>query len=242
MKDDTLDAKLEEIRSLPAVEKVPQVPVSVAVVEAMSLLNRAKKDRLVLLQSGLKENFPDDLRLRALALQKAQSRWATDFKMFNNWQKEWRKAAPRAFKLRDELLHHYFFAFRNHPGSYASTQRIARGGSNDDMIQDLADLAKLGEANMELLGAINMDMGLIKKAMELAAELSVLYGKATAAKNEKNEALELKNKAYFHLKEAVDEIRRVGRYAFWKDPGVYNSYTSDFQRKRNKFYRKKNHL
>jgi hypothetical protein len=50
---------------------------------------------------------------------------------------------------------------------------------------------------------------------------------------------ELINKAYLHLKDAVDEIRMVGQYVFWKDEKKLRNYSSAYTRGKNKAYCKK---
>ena len=42
-----------------------------------------------------------------------------------------------------------------------------------------------------------------------------------------------RDRAYTHLKEAVDAIRECGQFVFWKDEDRRKGYASDYNRKKN---------
>ena len=63
-------------------------------------------------------------------------------------------------------------------------------------------------------------------------------GPATAQKLKDNEKKVLRDKAYAHMKEAVDEIRRCGQYVFWKDKQRLKGYRSQYIKMKNKSRKK----
>jgi len=133
--------------------------------------------------------------------------------------------------LRDNLLHDFFHAYFRFPDLYARTQKIAEGDSNADMIQDLSDLAALGKANPEPLLAISFDETQLDAAAETSEQMAVLLANANGDKLTNNDLRLLRDKAYTHMKEAVDEIRRCGQYVFWKDEQRMKGYVSQYYKK-----------
>jgi hypothetical protein len=134
--------------------------------------------------------------------------------------------------LRDELLHHFFHAYYNFPDLYNHTQQIAEGNTHADMIQDLSDLAALGKDNTDPLKAISVDLSLLDKAETASAIMAKLLAASNGHKLQDNELRVLRDKAYTHMKEAVDEIRRCGQYVFWKDEQRYKGYVSRYMKKK----------
>jgi hypothetical protein len=99
------------------------------------------------------------------------------------------------------------------------------------MIQDLSDLAALGKANTEPLKAISLDLTLLDKAEAMSSQMASLLANANGKKLEDNKLRLLRDKAYTHAKEAVDEIRRCGQYVFSKDEQRYKGYTSRYYKR-----------
>jgi hypothetical protein len=110
---------------------------------------------------------------------------------------------------------------------------IADGSGHADMIQDLNDLAVLGKANSEFLTAIGFDLSLLDTAASVADELADLLATANGDKVEKNASKTIRDKAYTHLKELVDEVRAAGKYLFWRNPNRLKGYTSEFWKRKN---------
>ncbi len=98
------------------------------------------------------------------------------------------------------------------------------------MIQDLSDLAALGNEYSEYLTAINLDLNLLTQASETAARLSEVLALANA-ENTSGGAIELRNRAFTYLKEVVDEIRTVGQYLFWRNKERLQGYSSSYRKK-----------
>lgn len=144
---------------------------------------------------------------------------------------DWNVRSPQAFALKDEILHSFRFAFRNVESQLSIVSKIAEGYGNDDMIQDLNDLAVLGKENVDLLTAISFDIQKLDQAAELSAEMGNLLAIANGSRQGGNEAKILRDRAYTHLKELVDEIRACGKFVFWKDPKRLSGYASSYFRK-----------
>ncbi len=54
-----------------------------------------------------------------------------------------------------------------------------------------------------------------------------------------NEARVIRDKAYTHLKEAVDEIKDAGKFIFRYEPDTLEKFSSDYLRRQNREYRNK---
>lgn len=235
------DEKLSEITAIPTEDvKQPNMPVGEAVQEAENLTAWAKEDKAALTKAGLDWALVEDLPLRAGACRYAQSIWARDSQSREEAQLEWKEKSPAAFALRDELLHHYTFGFRKQPDLITKVQAIREGGSNADMLQDLSDLNVLGQENKDLLKAIGLDLKLLNTAAETADELSALLAKANGEVSEDDNAKELRDRAFTYMKLAVDEIRTVGQYVFYKDDVRKRGYISQYLKRVRERYNSNN--
>ena len=124
-------------------------------------------------------------------------------------------------------------AYYKIPDLYARTQKIAEGSGHANMIQDLSDLSALGKANSQPLVAISLDLSLLDKAETLSEKMAVLLANSNGKKMEDNKLRVLRDKAFMHMKDAVDEIRRCGQYIFWKNDARRKGYVSKFYKTRN---------
>jgi len=64
-------------------------------------------------------------------------------------------------------------------------------------------------------------------------DLADLLATANGDKVEKNASKTIRDKAYTHLKELVDEVRAAGKYLFWRNPNRLKGYTSEFWKRKN---------
>ncbi len=225
---ETKQATLESIADKDV--KTPAIPVDVALQEAEDLYVWCQSDKDKLLKAGLGWSLVDDLSIRTGACRYIQSQWQKEYRSLEEAQKQWAAESPAAYDLRDELLHHFFHAFYRQPDLYGRTQKIAEGSGHADMIQDLSDLAALGKANEQALVAINLDLGMLDKAEALSGQMATLLANANGKRLEDNHSRLLRDKAFMHMKDAVDEIRRCGQYIFWKDEQRHKGYTSKYIR------------
>jgi hypothetical protein len=240
MTEELITAKLNELDSITDMETgAPTIPVSVALQEAENLFNSCTTDKEVLIRAGLDWKLAEDLPLRTDALRVSQTNWKTEYKSYQDCQEEWKVASPAAYNLRDELVHYCYHAFYNKPGEYAKVRRIDEGSTNADMIQDLIELSALGMKHTSELEAIGLDLSLLDTARAKSFELADLLAKVNGALSGTSPMLSIRNKAYTHLKEATDEIRRVGQFAFWRNEDRLGEYVSQYSRKLKQARKKK---
>ena len=219
--------------------KSPNIPIDTFTQEAENLYAWSQKDKVDLTGAGLDWEVVKDLPTRAGCLREAESRWYSKRFTKEEAQREWAERAPDAFDLRDQLLHAFTYAYRNTPDVASRVSDLREGSSSDDMIQDLNTIAVIGRENPEPLRMINFEEALLEQAANTADEMGALLGKATAD-DEDAELVKIRNKAYTHLKEAVDEIRDCGQYVFWRDNERLKGYGSDYFRRQNRARKRDN--
>ena len=74
----------------------------------------------------------------------------------------------------------------------------------------------------------NMKLEVIKA---ISDELRSLYAAATRDRKDFSEVKKIRDRAFTHLKEAVDKIRKCGQYVFWRNAARVKGYRSDYLRK-----------
>ena len=222
---ESFNSKLAEWRAIPT-EKVliPGMPVMNFIQEAEDLEDWGRKDLAELAVAGITEAHFDDLKIRLESCREAQSRWRKE----KQAELDWSAQAPEAFALKEELLHIFRFAFRKNESLLGVVSQIAEGAGNDDMIQDLNDLSVLGLDNIDLLTAISFDVRKLEVAANMSTDMGNLLAIANGTRQGSNEAKDLRDRAYTHLKELIDEIRAAGKYVFWKNPDRLKGYNSSY--------------
>ena len=106
------------------------------------------------------------------------------------------------------------------------------------MVQTLLELSTLGRKHTAKLEAIGLDLSLLDAARAKSFELGKLKSKVNIARKGTSPLLKIRDKAYTHLKEAVDEIRRIGQFYFWRDEDSLSRYVSQYNRKLNQTRKK----
>jgi len=213
--------------------KTPYMPVGVYLQESEDLHRWARKDKARLVSAGLPETLFDEINAAAGALREAQSIWMEDLRARKDAEQQWAEESPKAFDLRDELVHTFRYTYREQPDILERVQSIAEGAGYADMIQDLNDLAVLGRRNPEPLEQINCDIAILEESAELSATMADIRAMANGEKRDVNESLHLRNAMYTILKQKVDRIRDCGKYLFWRNEKRLIGYTSQYNRKRN---------
>lgn len=226
------NAKLDAINAIPNDQiQVPAMPVDIFLQEAEDTYHWSITDAAQLATVGITQEMIDDIPVRAGALREAQSIWFKDRYSQEEAQQEWKIQSPEAFDLRDELLHIFYFAFRKDEVLLNRVRAIAEGDSNADMIQDLNDLAVLGKANIDAVKAVGAKPALLDQAATKADEMANLLAAANGDRAEQSETKTIRDKAYTHLKQLIDEVREAGRFLFWRNPDRYKGYTSKYRKK-----------
>lgn len=212
--------------------KRPAQPVKQFIIEAETLFGWCQQDRSALESVGLDWSIVEDLPTRTGALREAESDWFNDRYDHEHAEAEWNKKSPDGYKLRDAMLRDMRFAFRDDPTLIKRVSEIADGTGHSDMVQDLNDLAKFGRSHLEPLLDIRFNPEKLDQANILSDELGELLGLMLGDRMKNDSVKILRDRAYTHLKAAVDKIREYGQYVFWDQPERHIGYTSAYHRRK----------
>lgn len=227
------DKKLATLKAIPTENiKIPNIPIDTYLQEAENLYLWVKEDKKALLGINLDwQQYVEDITVRTAALRHAQSLWIRRKTGKEKSQLAWREKLPIAYALRNDLLADYRYAYKDNTAILLALKDIAKGKRYSDLIQDLNDLSVLGASNLPELQAINFDISVLDTAQQLSATMAKLLAKVTSSTMYENSmVLQLRNRAYTHLKEAVDQIRNAGKYVFRKDSDRYKGYISNYRK------------
>ena len=211
--------------------KFPAIPMGVYLQEAADLYAWMQADKDKLVGAGFDWQAAEGLPTRIGAARHAQSIWKACRFARAEAQKQYAEESPSAFDLRDTIVHHMLFAYRAQADVLGRVQAVMEGSGNADMLQDLSDLAVIGRTYPEPLQKINFDVDQLTQADETVLRLSPLLATATGETSLDNEAKLNRDRAYTYLKEAVDEIRAVGQYVFWRNRTRARGYGSEYLRR-----------
>ena len=232
---DDYQLKLEVITAIPKQEiKTLNIPIEVFLKEGEYLYHWSQDDKDALMGVGLDWGIVEDLPVRNGALTEAQSLWFKTRFTQEASEKDWRAESEDGYERRDFLLHSFRYAFRDVPDLLSQVARIAEGNSHADMIQDLNDLAVLGKGNLPLLESIKLDPALLDEAATTADRLGELYARATVDRADDSQSKTIRDQAFTHAKQAVDEIRAAGQYVHWRNEDRLRGYRSQYHRKINR--------
>lgn len=221
----------EQINALPLNEvKLPDTPIDIVCADAETLQIEALEDKEDLLAAGIDWTTVTNLKPLAGALRYCEAIWKSEYRSRQEAQKEWLEQSPKAYEMRDELLHHFSFAFRDTPDVNSKVMRIREGGSHKDMIQDLIEIAVLGEKNPLPLERINYDVALNSKARETSHAMSELLANSNGSKDDASINKINRDKAYTLLMENMRTVREFGQYVFWKNPERKKKYINTYKR------------
>ena len=227
--------KLEVIIAIPddQIKNPNQIPVGIYVQEAEDLYKWCIPDQEELTATGLDWTEVEDLPVRCGALSEAESNWSREWRTREEAEKLWLLEAPKGYELRNEMAHHFYYAFEDDPSLIAKVNTYLEGSTHAHMIQCLNNFSGLGKANQELLTAIGFDLNLLDLAAQKSNELRSLYSDATRDRKDISDLKKIRDQAFTHLKEAVDKVRKCGRYVFWRNANRLKGYRSDFLRRLN---------
>lgn len=230
---DAFQRKRAEIEALQEV-LTPNMPVGISLQEAENLIVWCQSDKSALEGAGLNWEVVDDLSVRTEACRYVQSQWQKDYQSQEESQRQWDSLSPTAYGLHDELVHSFFYAYRNDADLTSKVQSIAEGTGHTDMIQDLSDLCALGRANPVQLNRIMFDMSKLELAERQATEMAKLLAHCNGDRLSVNAIRVLRDKAYTYMKQAVDEIRQCGQYVFYRNEERKKGYISLYRKKLSK--------
>ncbi len=234
------EEKLAVVMAIPDDQVIePNMPVETAAHEGEDTKYSAMEDFEKLKPAGLSLSLVEDIPKRAGALREAESRWNSQVNRKKEAEKEWEEKAPYAIDKRAIWLHDFKFAYRKDSYLTERVRAIREKRKFDDLIQDLNDIAVLGKENPGPLKTIGFDLDQLDEAARLSDEMATLLTEVNGDRNSIDEAKIIRDKAFTHLKEAVDEVREYGRYVFWRDEERLKRYRSDYFYEINKKSRQK---
>ena len=235
MSKENFEAKKAVLEAIPEIEiKSPHKAVDIILQDAEDVYEWNLYDKEEFIKVGYDWSLTEDLPARIGACRYAESRWLEESKTEEAAKVAWKEKYPVAKALRDKLLRDFRFAYHNNPELMARVSKISEGDSQADMIQDLSDLSVVGKANPEPLTKAGMDLSLLDKAAILAEESARLLAKSHSVGLGRNKHCVMRDKAYTHMKEALNEIRRVGQYVFWDNEKRRQGYLAKNDKKRRK--------
>ena len=207
------------------------IPIATYLQEAEFLYTWCQDDKDELMAKGMNWTTVEDLKSRCGALREAEAIWSKV--KFSRTEEEitWFNESPSGHELRNELLHHFRYAFRNDSSLLLKVRRISYSNTHASMIQGLSDLYVLGINNRDLLNKINFDFNKLGLAAKKAEELKSMYASADMGNIYRCEIKKIRDQAYTHLKKVVDFIRAYGRYVFIGNPDRLKGYRSNYLRK-----------
>jgi len=209
------------------------MPCNIYVSESEVLETWAGEDKDKLAIGGISIERIAQIGIRSTVLRKYQSDWIIVRRTGKDAEKEWKAFAVDAYELCNEMKHAFKYAFRNEPELLGRVDEIAQGTGDSDMIQDLKSYALLGLKHKDLLTPIGFDLFKLDTASTMSDDGANLLAEANGSKLKGNENKVLRDKAYTHLKEVVDEVRACGKYLFWKNKSRLVGYQSDYWKSKN---------
>lgn len=208
------------------------IPVDIYIREAEKLYSVFKDDIESFKSVGFKEEQVNDLGIRIGALREASSLWLTYRYNREEARRIWEERSEEGYRLRDWLLATLKVAYRKDIVLKGRLKAVASGQGHADMVQDINDLAVLGRTNPEPLKLINFDFTHFERAAKMADFLGEILGRFDADNDRFHKSKRLRDAAYTHLKEIVNEIRLFGKYLFHEKREKKLRYYSDFLRKK----------
>ncbi|MCP5108348.1 MAG: hypothetical protein GY950_33485 [bacterium] len=209
------------------------IPVSMYAGEAKTLYHQARKDKEAFIAAGFPWELVEDLPIRTGALIEAEALWYVQLKTRKESAARWSEESALAYDLKKQLLNTFDYAFREHPGLLGTLKYIKKGRGHSDMIQALNDLSVLGKKNAALLEAVRFDMVLLDKAAQTSDHMAELLAEANSDKLAVQEVKKIRDQAYTHLKEAMDEVCKCGQFLYRYDRERMRAYRSEHLRKKN---------
>jgi hypothetical protein len=227
------NTKLEVIKAITDDQIKPpnSIPVKDYIQEAEHLYTWCQEDMDALVAKGLDWTLVEDLPVRCGALRRAQSNWRDERFSREEAEKIWLQESSKGYDFKNEMVHHFYYAFRDSPVLMGRLNDIYEDRTHSGMIQGLNDLHVMGMSNQELLTNIGFDLTQLDLAMQKSDELADIYSEAFRDREDYSEVKRIRDQAFTHLKEVVDMIRQCGQYIFWRNPARVKGYRSNYLRR-----------
>jgi hypothetical protein len=209
-------SETKALRALPASMAVnPDFPVADVMQEARELEKTLKKVGAVLLsRSDLPKTTAHDLSARLALLDRAEDAWQDARKIAA--PKDVRRLREEGETLRKDALAALRYFARDDSDTQIAVESVAHGTGDVDLVDDLRKLSALVRAHASILKKAELP----KKADKTLADAAKALADAAAERAtdaDAAELIDLRNRAYWHLRDLMDTIRAAGRYVFRND-------------------------
>ena len=213
---------------------LPNIPINVYNQESENVHHWAMEDKDALIARGLDLRTIRELLTATGACREAEARWFKERYGKQEAEKEWNAKSPEAYALRDKLVDELEFAYFEDAMLSSRVDQIKEGSGDEDMIQDLANAAALGKANLAPLEKTKCDLTLLDKAEALSDSLPGILAAANGDKADSSAVKKIRDQAYTYLKIRVDKVRRYGKFVFRDNKDRQVGYLQHYRNKRNK--------
>ncbi len=217
----------------------PDMPINVRLGEAESLAQVFEVDLPRFATISVTSDSLEILKTKTDLLRYSEIDWTNHRFEKAEARNDWNRISPKAYELRDELIHVYRYGYRKIPTIQLQVDEIEEGSSHDDMLLDLGKLGKIGVDNPQELTKINFSTAKIDLAVKYGDELATLYAEATIGDLGSHPKKVARDVAYADLKAIMDEIRDAGKYLFWKDAERKALYSSSYISRQSKAARER---
>lgn len=207
---------------------LPQEPIELFLKETLFTAVVAERDKDQLVAAGLNPDCITILKPLADFLRVSEADWTIDVDSRKRSLEEWNTKAKEGEELQATCKHYFSFAMDDDPDLKMRVKKITEGSGNADMIQDLSAYFAMGNEYPEKLTRVGFDLTILDRVGELAKELYELSALNHQSKKEDSEVLLTRNKAYTILKRNRDEVRKHGKFVFWRDKDKLDDYKNQY--------------
>jgi len=235
---DTLLSAVEQT-PLNKIKKV-SIPVSLYLHEVKQLMLWCTKDKTQLQKCGLTTTLFEEIEFLLNKAEEAQLKWDDVKNTKPEEIKIWNKKKVEAKELHTILMRHFRYAFRNNDKLRNKLVTMSKSpNAYPVLIQELADLAYMGESNIDLLKTINFEFSLLDQARSDNKTLSELLALKNTSSQHSASIKTERDKMLSALKIRVDEVRQAGKFIFINKPERLKGYTSAYVKRKNDKYQAK---
>lgn len=225
----------EKFMEIPAdeVRSPNTIPLRVYQQEARQFYMHAMNDFVALSMRKLTKSDLECLLHRADAVEIHDSDWKTERFTTSEALKEWNEKSPQAYEIRNELVDEIEWALGNDPDIKKIMADIKEGTGHVDMIEDLFRMLTLVNKHLDSLKATGFDESLAVRGKTIVTGLNNLLAEANVSRDDYKKIMDVRDRAYTYLKQAVDKVLHVARFVFRDNEGKMNNYRSPYLHRRN---------
>ncbi|HOP31593.1 MAG TPA: hypothetical protein P5120_19320 [Spirochaetota bacterium] len=231
---DYLAQKIEVIKAIPddKIQSPVSVPVKVYIQEAEYMYKWCQPDKEMLMANHLDWSLVEDIPARVRILRDMQSLWAVSDSTDAEIEKQWEAKHDEAVKLRKHIVRSLKFVFNGNKPMITKIRKHGKGSSANALIQSLNDLSAFGMEHKDFLTSQHFNISLLDTAAEMSDILGDLNSSVKVKRGYYSGSRKIRDQAYTHLKEAIDELKRHAEYVLVGREDRLKGYASEYNRKR----------